>query len=92
MAALPSTETMHSRCQTQCLIAHFSVISEPEVKWGDGVVEIGLPGVRAADMELSVSEDEVVLQAGVFALRLRACADGASAKLKKGVLSIRLRT
>ena len=65
---------------------------EPEVKWCDGVVEIALPGVRAADMELSVSEEEVVLQAGVYALRLRACVDGASAKLRKGVLSLRLRT
>lgn len=64
---------------------------EPEVTWGDGVVEIGLPGVRAAEMDLQVSEEEVLLQAGAFALRLRARVDGASAKLRRGVLSLRVR-
>ena len=67
------------------------VLVEPEVTWGVGVVEIALPGVRASEMELSVTEAEVLLRAKGYYLMLAANVDGTSAKLKKGVLTLRLR-
>ena len=59
--------------------------------WGKGTISIALPGVAAADMDLSVSDTHVQLAAGLFRLSLAARVDGATARLKRGVLTLRLR-
>ena len=62
----------------------------PALEWAEGSLTIQLPGVRAASMALEVAEESFRLRAGDFFLEQKVRVDGTSARLKKGVLTLKL--
>jgi len=62
----------------------------PELEWAEGQLSVHLPGVKASMMDLEVSEESFRLSAGDFFLEQKVKVDGTSAKLKKGVLTLKL--
>merc|ERR1712118_290267 len=62
----------------------------PDLEWAEGQLSVHLPGVKAAMMNLEVVEDSFRLRAGDFFVEQKVRVDGTSARLKKGVLTLKL--